>query len=174
MNVEQVPVEHISRYITGPGIKSVPQLVAFFMDTNPAANKKDVENLAELYIREAKTEGINSDIAFVQMCLETGFLRFGNLVTPAMHNYCGLGAIDAEHPGESFPSVQMGVRAHIQHLQAYSTKDSVLSNPLVDKRYKWVKPRGKAETIFELAGTWASDRNYGTKLDNLLSRLEQY
>ena len=70
------------------------------MANNPEADKKEVKKLAALYISEAKTEGINSDCAFIQMCHETGFLKFGNLVTPDMHNYCGLGAIDAEHTGE--------------------------------------------------------------------------
>ena len=91
-----------------------------------------------------------------------------------MHNYCGLGSIDAAHPGERFATRQLGVRAHIQHLQAYGTKTAILKNPLVDKRYKWVQPRGKAETIFQLAGTWAVDPDYGKKLDVLLSRMEKY
>ena len=36
-------------------------------------------------------KGSNSDVAFAQMCLETGFLRFGGLVTMDMNNFCGLG-----------------------------------------------------------------------------------
>jgi len=48
--------------------------------------------LASFYVAEGDAVGINSDVAFIHMCLETGFLRFGNLVTPDMHNYCGLGA----------------------------------------------------------------------------------
>ena len=165
----------ISRSLTGIGIKSPQQLTAFFMQNNPQAERSAVLRLAKLYVAEAKSEGINSDCAFVQMCLETGFLRFGGLVTPDMHNYCGLGAIDAEHPGECFETEELGVRAHIQHLHAYATDASVtLVHPLVDNRYKWVNPRGKAKTIFELSGTWAADKNYGQKLDALLTRLEQF
>ncbi len=165
----------ISRSLTGIGTKSPQQLTAFFMQNNPQAERSAVLRLAKLYVAEAKSEGINSDCAFVQMCLETGFLRFGGLVTPDMHNYCGLGAIDAEHPGERFETEELGVRAHIQHLHAYATDASVtLVHPLVDNRYKWVNPRGKAKTIFELSGTWAADKNYGQKLDALLTRLEQF
>ncbi|MBO4320925.1 MAG: glucosaminidase domain-containing protein [Treponema sp.] len=165
----------VSRNLSDPAIKSRNQLVKFFMRQNPEADKKQVKRLAEYYIEECLTEGINSDCAFVQMCLETGFLRFGNLVTPEMHNYCGLGAIDEDHRGESFATEQLGVRAHIQHLHAYATTEDIqLVNELIDNRYKWVQPRGKAPTVFELAGTWAADREYGNKLDALLSRLEQF
>lgn len=120
-------------------------------------------------------EGINSDAAFVQMCLETGFLRFGNLVTPDMHNYCGLGALNAAHPGERFSTEQLGVRAHIQHLHAYAFDESVsLRNVCIDPRYRYVQPRGKAPDVFRLSGTWAADKLYGEKLDRMLSQLERY
>mgnify|MGYP002625102385 CR=1 FL=1 len=167
--------ETVSRSLTDEGVKTERQLCKFFLESRPDADKEQVERLAHYYVEEAKYEGINSDCAFVQMCLETGFLRFGNLVTPEMHNYCGLGAINAAHPGESFATEQLGVRAHIQHLHAYATTSNIkLKNKLIDPRYKYVSPRGKAPTIFGLAGTWAADKEYGAKLDKLLTKLEQY
>lgn len=167
--------KNISRSLTGTPVMSAKQLFEYFISQNPRADKAMVKRLAAYYIEEANAERINSDVAFAQMCVETGFLRFGNLVTPEMHNYCGLGAIDTEHRGEVFANERLGVRAHIQHLHAYgTTSESVLNRPLIDNRYKWVKPRGKAPTVFELAGTWAADKNYGTKLDSMLSRMEQF
>lgn len=171
--------QHISRTLSYGGTKNEKQLYRFFVSNNKNAKKGElkqkVRRLASLYITEAAQEGINSDCAWVQMCLETGFLRFGNLVTPEMNNFCGLGAIDAEHPGERFATEQLGVRAHIQHLHAYATpQDIPLQNELIDARYKWVIPRGKAPTVFELSGTWAADKEYGAKLDALLSRLEAF
>ena len=164
----------ISRNLTDKGTRTQAELAAFFMQNNPAANRDEVSRLAGLYIKEAATEGINSDCAFAQMCLETGFLTFGNLVTPEMHNYCGLGAIDAEHRGEVFDTEELGVRAHIQHLQAYAYPEGTpLNNELVDNRYKWVK-KGRAPTIFELAGTWAADKEYGAKIDGMLARMEEF
>ncbi|QTQ11256.1 glucosaminidase domain-containing protein [Treponema parvum] len=169
------PQKEISRSIAGRGIKSAEQLTEFFMANRPDGDRNQVKRLAKYYIDEGLTEGINSDVAFVQMCLETGFLRFGNLVTADMHNYCGLGAIDAARPGERFSTEQLGVRAHIQHLHAYGTPSDVrLVNPLIDNRYKWVNPRGKALSVFELSGTWASDPLYGLKLNELLTRLSGY
>ncbi len=165
--------KRISRNLYAKGIKNQNELYAFFLAHNPEADKKMVREIAALYVSEAKMEGINSDCAFVQMCLETGFLCFGGLVTPDMHNYCGLGAINAEQPGERFETMQLGVRAHIQHLHAYATPESVkLNNECIDNRYKYVLPRGKAPNITDLTGTWASDSQYDQKLERLLMELE--
>jgi hypothetical protein len=136
--------------------------------TNPDAAL--AQRLAGFYVEEAGIEGVNHDVAFAQMCLETGFLRFGNLVTPDMNNFCGLGAMDAAHPGERFPDPRTGVRAHIQHLKGYAT-DAPLKQELVDPRYKWILPKGKAPTIAGLAGTWATDPDYAAKISGILTRL---
>ena len=101
--------QKISRTIEGKGLLSSSELSSYFLSQNPSYDKKSIQNLSALYISEAKTEGINSDVAFAQMYLETGYLRFGNLVVPEMHNYCGLGAIDKEHPGEWFKTEQLRV-----------------------------------------------------------------
>lgn len=162
---------HVSRSLTGQGVISAERLAAFLRENNPAVSSDDALYFANCYISEARDEGINSDVAFAQMCLETGYLKFGGLVTPDMHNYCGLGAIDEAHRGETFPTVQLGIRAHIQHLNAYGDTDE-LHHPLIDNRAKWVRPRGKAPTVFELSGTWAADKNYGAKLDGILARME--
>lgn len=154
------------------GIKSEEQLVKFFALKNPTGDIAKAKRLAKFYIEQAKFEGINSDVAFVQMCLETGFLKFGLLVTPDMNNFCGLGAIDAKNRGLVFATEKDGVVAHIQHLHAYGTTRK-LNGKLIDSRYKYVNPRGKAPTVYELAGTWASDKQYGHKLASLLELLSQ-
>lgn len=162
-----------SPVIDAPGIKSPYQLYQFFMANKPDADGLKVARLASYYVEEGLAEGINSDVAFVQMCLETGWLTFGNLVTVEMNNFCGLGAIDAEHRGNSFETERMGVRAHIQHLHAYGTTRA-LNRTCIDERYKWVNPRGKAPTVEGLSGTWAADRSYGTKLQGLLDQLAEF
>lgn len=164
----------LSRNIMGPGFLTATDLADFFLSQNPAANKKEVYEIATYYVYEGMAEGVNYSVAFAQMCLETGYLKFGNLVTPEMHNYCGLGAMDAEHPGESFATMQLGVRAHIQHLQAYgTTEDQQLRNQLIDPRYSWVHKTKYIETIEGLSGTWATDPNYAVKIENILKKIEE-
>ena len=165
---------NLSREILGKGQLSAVQLADFFINNNEHVEKEFILKFADYYIQEASMENINSDVAFAQMCLETGFLRFGGLVQPDFHNYCGLGAMDAEHPGEKFETEQLGVRAHIQHLQAYATTQDVqLNNQLIDPRYNWVHKTKLVTDIFGLTGTWATDPNYGNKIDEILSRMEK-
>lgn len=154
----------------GTGLMSQGNLVSFFMDNNPEADSTEVAPLASIYIEECGFEGVNSDVAFAQMCLETGFLRFQGLVTPGMNNFCGLGAISASQPGLSFPDIRTGVRAHVQHLKAYGSTDALVMEQ-VDPRFHYVNPRGRAPDVYSLAGTWASDREYGNKLFGILERL---
>jgi hypothetical protein len=156
--------------IMGTGLMSADRLVAFFMENNPSADEERVGLLAELYIEECAVEGVNSDVAFAQMCLETGFLRFGGLVTADMNNFCGLGATDTAHPGLYFPDERTGVRAHVQHLKAYGSTEPLVGLQ-VDPRYGLVTPKGKSPDILGLAGTWAADRQYAQKLVDMLERL---
>ncbi len=164
----------VSRRIADKGQLTATQLADFFLLQRPDYDYIEIVHFAQYYIVEAAAEGINSDVAFAQMCLETGYLRFGGLVQPDFHNYCGLGAMDAENPGCIFETEQLGVRAHIQHLQAYAThEDELLNNELIDPRYNWVHKTKYIETIDGLAGTWATDPNYAIKIESILSRMEE-
>jgi hypothetical protein len=155
--------------IMGKGLKEPEKLAAFLLDSNPKADPRFTAELARLYTEEAATEGVNHDVAFAQMCLETGFLRYGGLVTPEMNNFCGLGSIGPGQIGERFSSPRIGVRAHIQHLKAYAT-DEGLKGELVDPRYRWVR-YGSAPDRAGLAGTWAADKEYAVKIRTILERL---
>ena len=97
----------VSREITGMPVLSEQQLTQSFMSKNPYADNKQVQRLARLYIQEGAYEEINSDVAFAQMCLETGYLTFGNLVVPEMHNYFVLVSICSSHAGEWFATEQI-------------------------------------------------------------------
>jgi hypothetical protein len=147
-------------------------LAAFLLFSNPSADKDFVYRLAGYYLEEAAAEGVNHDIAFSQMCLETGFLRYGNLVTPEMNNFCGLGAIGPDRPGDVFPDAATGVRAHIQHLKGYATEEP-LNGELVDPRFFWIT-YGSVPTIAGLAGTWAVDKQYAGKISSILERLYDF
>ncbi|MCQ2592051.1 MAG: glucosaminidase domain-containing protein [Treponema sp.] len=164
----------ISRKILDKGVLTASQLAEYFLSQRNDFDLIEISHFAQMYVVEAQVEGINWDVAFAQMCLETGYLRFGGLVQPEFHNYCGLGAMDAEHPGCVFETEQLGVRAHIQHLQAYATtEDVVLNNELIDPRYSWVHKTKFVETIDGLSGTWATDPNYAVKIEKILCRMEE-
>lgn len=159
----------VPEHILGQGAVGVERLAAFLRINNAAVDPQRAKELAALYVEEAAAEGVNHDVAFAQMCLETGSLRFGNLVTADMHNYCGLGSIGPGTPGERFPTARLGVRAHIQHLKAYATS-APLNRAVVDPRFRYVR-YGTAPTIAALAGKWAADPDYGVKIRAMLARL---
>jgi hypothetical protein len=166
------PIPEVPLRILGTGQVAPESLSGFLLSNNPAAGEDFSVDLARFYAEEAEIEGVNHDVAFAQMCLETGFLRYGNLVTADMNNFCGLGAIGIEQPGERFTEPRIGVRAHIQHLKAYATEEPPRQD-LVDPRYRWVR-YGSAPTIYGLAGTWASDKEYAEKIKGILEKLYQF
>ncbi|MDR1230604.1 MAG: glucosaminidase domain-containing protein [Spirochaetaceae bacterium] len=156
--------------VMGKGKMSAKALSAFLLKYNPALGKSFTDAFVVYYIDEARAEGVNADIAFAQMCIETGFLSFRGQVTPDMNNFAGLGTTgEPGVKGERFPTPQIGVRAQIQHLKAYATAEP-LNGKLVDTRYKWVK-YGSAPTIADLAGKWAADKDYGRKIQSMMERL---
>jgi hypothetical protein len=156
--------------IMGQGRLSAEQLCRFFVTYAAISDVDKIMRVAPVYIDEAQLEGVNHDVAFAQMVLETGWLQFKGVVTPQMNNFCGLGALSAANNGLSFPDERTGIKAHIQHLKAYASTES-LAGDLVDPRYDYVAPKGKAPTIDALAGTWAQDPQYATKIKSLLQRM---
>ena len=155
--------------IMGPGKSSLPMLAEFLETHNPKISKTEAWKIANIYIQEANKEGVNYDVAFSQMCLETGFLRYGGNVKPQQNNFCGLGVITNGLEGLYFPTARIGIRAHIQHLKAYATT-ARFENPIVDTRLRFVK-RGSITTIDDLNGKWASDKHYSHKIRSLMHRL---
>ncbi|HOJ49543.1 MAG TPA: glucosaminidase domain-containing protein [Spirochaetota bacterium] len=155
--------------IMGQGVLPADLMAKYITMKNNNVDYDYALYLANIYIEEANREGINYDIAFAQMCLETGYLSFGNQVEPGQNNFAGIGAVDGGARGNSFPSPRIGIRAQIQHLKAYASYDD-LSETVVDPRFKYVK-RGIAPTIYDLAGKWASDLYYGEKIEKILKEL---
>jgi hypothetical protein len=168
-NIKKPTIPSSPELILGQGSIKSEKLAKFLLIVNPEIEEPFAYDFAKLYVEEAAAEGVNHDIAFSQMCLETGFLSYGGLVKPEMNNFAGLGAIGPGQEGEYFPSPQIGVRAQIQHLKAYATTEPP-KRPLVDPRYRWVR-YGSAPTIYELAGSWATDKDYGKKIKNILDNL---
>lgn len=163
------PTLAINPFIMAPPSLSAQQRATFLTSQNPSLGQGFALNLALLYEEEAASEGVNTDLAFAQMCLETSYLRFGNQVRLGQYNFAGLGAVDGGSASLSFASPREGVRAQIQHLKYYAST-LPLANPPVNPRLALVS-RGRAPSLWQLAGTWASDPAYGQKLLALLQRM---
>ncbi|MEZ2275828.1 MAG: N-acetylmuramoyl-L-alanine amidase [Microcoleus sp.] len=154
--------------IMGAGITTEVQLMMFLRANNPSALTV-FPDIAKLYREEARVEGVNYDIAFCQMCLETNFLRFGDNIRPTQNNFGGLATVGGDSESASFASARIGVRAHIQHLKAYASIEPLVQE-LVDPRFRFVT-RGIAPEVDQLGGRWTADLQYGTKITALVRRL---
>ena len=168
LNTALVGVE-IDR-IMGQGLSSIEQLLDFLKSNNSGDFISRFPDVARLYVEEARKEGVNHDIAFCQMCLETGYLKFGGDVSPNQNNFAGIGAIGGGVAGASFPDARTGVKAHIEHLKAHASTEDIAHLPTVDPRFHLVS-RGKAPNVKDLAGKWAVDTRYGDKILAILKRL---
>jgi hypothetical protein len=157
--------------IFSSGNTSEIQLIMFLKNNNENALVR-FPSIAQLYRQEALWEGVNYDIAFCQMCLETNFLRFGGAIKPEQNNFAGLGDVAGGPEGTSFRSIQDGVRAHIQMLKAYSTTEPVggPDRPIIAPRFRFIT-RGIAPLVEQLSGRWSADPQYGAKITALVRRL---
>ncbi|MCX7595639.1 MAG: N-acetylmuramoyl-L-alanine amidase [Fischerella sp.] len=154
--------------IMSHGNTSEVQLQIFLKNHNENALVQ-FPDIAKLYREEATTEGVNYDIAFCQMCVETGFLRFGDDIKPEQNNFAGLGTIGGGTEAAIFENARIGVRAHIQHLKAYASLEPLVKE-VVDPRFRFVT-RGIAPLVDQLSGRWSADLNYGSKIMAMLKRL---
>ena len=149
--------------IIGTPMATQRQCVKYLLQNNPNPDiAVSAEEIVSYYYEEGAREGIRPDVAFAQALKETGFFRYGGTVTPDQNNFCGLGTTSATVKGFYFPNPQIGVRAHIQHLLAYSsTRRPTL--PLVDPRYFLVRKAYGNKTLGnwqDLNGRWAVPGNY--------------
>ena len=155
-------VPAVGTLLTGKPKLTAAQIVNW-MHANSLRHPEFIKylHLPQLFIEEGEAEGIRGDLAFCQTLKETGYFCFGGDVVPEQHNYAGLGTTGGGVKGCYFPDDRTGIRAQIQHIKAYATKDQLV-NACVDPRYKLISPHGRARTLEELGGKWAVP-GYDTK-----------
>jgi hypothetical protein len=128
--------------------------------------------LIEHYVREAGIEGVNPYLAIAQMCYATDFLRNNELM--AKRNYANLQPYRGFNG--RFDRMEIGVRAHIQHLSLYATGRT--SNPCIDPREPVLRSNGylgRAQTLDELSRTWTPNnaQRYVETINRYINGLRQ-
>ncbi|WP_293729257.1 glucosaminidase domain-containing protein [uncultured Phascolarctobacterium sp.] len=164
----ELPDNYQSISIFGEAEATKAQAVALIKANNPQVRLAcSVEELVDLYWQEAEREGVRPDIALAQSVVETGFYRYGGDVQHHQNNFCGLGTTGGGVSGASFKTPEIGVRAHIQHLLAYTQKRRP-KTAIVDPRYELAHnirlERGVVDTWYGLNGTWAMGSLYCEKI----------
>ena len=156
--------------IAGEATATEEQMLTYLLRRNPKPKLTGTpEELVHAYYEEAEHEGVRPDVALAQAFKETGFFAYGGDVDWKQNNFCGLGATGNGAKGLSFPDIRTGVRAHIQHLLAYSRKERP-AKPIVDPRYDLIRTNrpdiyGKLTNWTQLNGVWAvPGKNYGQEI----------
>lgn len=118
--------------------------------------------------------GVDPVVLVAQCAVETGWGRFGGVITAEWNNTCGLKTAaggDDKDPGAHarFADLRTGAQAHACHLLAYASVGPLPAwNP--DPRSHLVE-RGSAQTVQEL-GAWApSNPDYGADIAAVVHRL---
>lgn len=172
--------------IMGTSYTYMEQMIRYFKanqsypDFYANSDAPTIEAFCQIYLEEAAAEGVRAEVAFCQAMKETGFLRYKGDVKIEQYNFAGIGATGGGEPGNSFGTVRTGVRAQIQHLKAYASKDA-LNGVCVDPRFSYIR-RGTTPYVDWLGikenpngGGWAAAENYGSSIINdYLAKLFSY
>jgi len=119
------------------------------------------KRLAKMYLKycpmfkDDKGKYIRPDIAFAQMCHETGYLTFKGIAKPDWNNFAGIG-ITGVGAVQKFASEDLGVVAHIAHLAWYFFPNHV--HTMCSKKYD---PRHFGDTHYNYNGDTSIKRLNG-------------
>ncbi|MDR1836900.1 MAG: glucosaminidase domain-containing protein [Treponema sp.] len=169
---------HPSREIMGAGSVTKEAVIQYIGSRNssPALNSRDIGLLIDIYFQEARNEGINRDIAIAQMLYATDFLR--NRM--ATRNYAGFiidgSRLNGRPWNGRFDDMRTGVKAHIQHLKGYVSRERP-SGQIVDPRYQILVDLGylgSVRTFDQLCRRWSENPEYGNRINRILSDLYNY
>lgn len=169
------PAENRETPIFGAPEVSKEQIISFVRRYNPVPKLNcSLEDIVDMYYDEAGHEGVRPDLAIAQALLETAFFRYGGDVLPEQNNFAGIGTTGAGSRGIWFETPRLGVRAHIQHLLAYSTsRDPLL--PIADPRFYLARDIhfSQCPSWESLSGKWAVPGvNYGQNILKILERIK--
>ena len=162
--------------IMGKSAASVSSMVSLYNSTGhtyptiyASKGAATINDFCQIVLEEANAEGVKAEILFAQAMHETGWLQFGGSVKAEQCNFGGIGAVNATAGGASFGDVRSGLRAQVQHLKAYASKEP-LNNLCIDPRFEKVE-RGVAPCVEDLNGRWAvPGEGYGQRIAHIATQ----
>ncbi len=186
-SASELPQIRTSERNVVPECATPGRLMAYLKSRNATLDPR-FEKIAVEYMRHGEELNVRWDYAFFQMLMETGNLSFmrdhhrPGLVKPAQNNFAGLGAVGKGQPGETFPDVSTGVRAHLEHVLMYTGEH--IDNPVAERTRKvmewgvltsWQKTIKGPMTYAHLAQQWAKTKSYADMIESVGERFyEQF
>lgn len=146
--------EEVERYpllVTGQFNPDIDSVISRIAQKNPSVEKDEISHIVYAYFSEALAEDVNPLVAIAQMLYHTKYLAAKGIMEKT-YNFGLLGSNDEN----SFSSRSEGIRAHVQHIKAYS-KAKIKSGSIVDPRYAILEREGLTGTktfLRELVDSW--------------------
>lgn len=162
--------------ILGRGTLQQNQIINYINDNLRGAPHADIPKLVEFYFYEAEIEQVIPEIAIAQMLYITDMLQTKEFF--ARYNPAGLGGPNSKN-WEIYPfqNLSTGVRAHIQHLKGYASKNGLEQDP-VDPRYHILENNGligSATTLEEITRSWYSPHSLASNnINTILKDMNTY
>lgn len=127
--------------------------------------------------------GVDPVVLAAQCALETGWGRFGGVVTSEFGNTAGMKNVDAT--GDTAADLahfaidkdglpRLGALAHAHHLRLYAGLSIPIDSPDPRARYVDLTARyGSADYVEQLGGKWAPAADYGFRVAAIIERLRK-
>lgn len=177
--------------IMGTSKATVAQLVNMQMKHGGWSNGwygMTVKEFCQMYFDACSAEGVRAEIAYAQMLHETASLKYGNLVERYQKNFAGLGATglpvdparwsathrytqDGRDAGIVFSTVEGGIRSQVQHLKGYASTEPLKLAMVPEYDRFGNMTRGCAPTLQLLSMKWASDVQYGDRIQTYVEEI---
>jgi len=134
-------------------------------------------DIAPLYWEYGRRTGLCPEVLYAQSAYETHYGRFTGKVLPEHNNWAGIkiASSNGDNPEdhERFATSEDGVRAHFNHIAAY-TGLNPLGEPHgryhVIMRMPWA---GTVKILEELSGKWAPSPTYHQRIVTMLEEMNQ-
>lgn len=129
-----------------------------------------------IYWELAPLHGIRPEVAFAQAAHETGFGKFGRAVTREHNNYCGLktrtpGGDADPNSHARFPTPEVGVIAHLEHIGIYAAAPGYpKKNPVDPRHFDFI--HGAARTVEQWSTRWAPSETYHEKIVTFIDQIK--
>ncbi|MEQ1649609.1 MAG: hypothetical protein ABL898_13565 [Hyphomicrobiaceae bacterium] len=176
----ELPAIKLSAGNVVPACVTPDRMMSHLGNRNGALDPK-YRAIAADYKKHGEALRIRWDWAFYQMLHETNYLKFrrgdgtpGD-VNQRQNNFAGLGATGNGVQGDSFADVSTGVRAHLQHLVAYSGETVPDALAKRTRAYQDViisqsRRLGRPVRYDDLTKRWAADASYAASMESIGGR----
>lgn len=133
-------------------------------------------DIAPLYWEYGQRTGLCSEMLYAQSAYETNFGRYTGIVPPEYNNWAGIKIAtsngDKPEDHQQFATPEDGVRAHFNHIAAYTGLDPI-GEPHgryhLIMRLSWA---GTVKTVEELSGKWAPSSTYHERIIVMLEEMK--